>query len=61
MTCSMVEMTHALPPNRPPTPPMAVKGHIRAVLTLGLPLVGGHVAQFAIGMTDSVMLGWYGA
>ncbi|ETX30166.1 MATE family efflux transporter [Roseivivax isoporae] len=35
--------------------------HVRAVLALGLPLVGGHLAQFAIGLTDTVMLGWYGA
>lgn len=34
---------------------------MRAVSALGFPLVGGHVAQFAIGMTDSIMLGWYGA
>lgn len=40
---------------------MTTGGHIRAVSALGFPLVGGHVAQFAIGMTDSVMLGWYGA
>lgn len=40
--------------------PMPLSGHIRAVLTLGLPLVGGHLAQFAIGLTDTVMLGWYG-
>ncbi len=33
--------------------------HIRAVLTLGLPLIGGHIAQMAIGVTDTVMLGWY--
>lgn len=26
---------------------------------LGLPLVGGHVGQFAIHVTDTVMLGWY--
>ncbi|MEP1328921.1 MATE family efflux transporter [Pseudophaeobacter sp.] len=43
------------------TPKMTTGGHIRAVSALGFPLVGGHVAQFAIGMTDSVMLGWYGA
>ena len=29
------------------------------MLRLGLPLIGGHVAQFAIGLTDTVMLGWY--
>ncbi|MDX2482677.1 MAG: MATE family efflux transporter [Pseudodonghicola sp.] len=39
---------------------MTYGGHIRAVALLGFPLVGGHLAQFAIGMTDSMMLGWYG-
>ncbi len=34
--------------------------HARALLILGLPLVGGHMAQFAIGLTDTVMMGWYG-
>ena len=28
---------------------------------LGLPLVGGHMAQMAIGLTDTIMVGWYGA
>jgi len=32
---------------------------VRASLTLGLPLIGSHLAQFAIGLTDSIMLGWY--
>jgi MATE family multidrug resistance protein len=35
-------------------------GHTRAVLGLGLPLIGGHLAQFAIGLTDTIMMGWYG-
>ncbi len=35
------------------------KEHARALLGLGLPLVGSHVAQFAITLTDAVMLGWY--
>ncbi|MGD9862649.1 MAG: MATE family efflux transporter [Pseudodonghicola sp.] len=39
---------------------MTYSGHVRAVARLGLPLIGGHLAQFAIGLTDSVMLGWYG-
>ena len=39
---------------------MSYPAHVRAVLTLGLPLIGGHLAQFAIGMTDTVMMGWYG-
>lgn len=33
--------------------------HARAILTLGLPLIGGHLGQVAIGVTDTVMLGWY--
>jgi MATE family multidrug resistance protein len=36
-----------------------VGGQARALLTLGLPLVGSHVAQMAIGVTDTLMLGWY--
>lgn len=39
--------------------PMTNRGHVRAILMLGLPLVGGHLAQMAIGVTDTVMLGWY--
>ncbi|SIT11517.1 multidrug resistance protein, MATE family [Roseivivax lentus] len=34
--------------------------HLRAATILGLPLVGGHLAQFAIGLTDAIMIGWYG-
>ncbi|WP_166416578.1 MATE family efflux transporter [Cochlodiniinecator piscidefendens] len=33
--------------------------HAKAVLSLGLPLIGSHIAQMAIGVTDTVMLGWY--
>lgn len=40
--------------------PMTRSGHVAAIAVLGLPLIGGHVAQFAIGLTDTVMLGWYG-
>lgn len=39
---------------------MTYPGHVRAILVLGLPLIGGHLAQFAITLTDTVMLGWYG-
>ncbi|WP_298843262.1 MATE family efflux transporter [uncultured Roseobacter sp.] len=39
---------------------MTYPDHSRAVLRLGLPLVGGHLAQMAISVTDTVMLGWYG-
>jgi MATE family multidrug resistance protein len=39
---------------------MSYTGHVRAIALLGLPLVGGHLAQYAITLTDTVMLGWYG-
>src|SRR6056297_3397217 len=39
--------------------PLAYRQHLRAVLGLGLPLVGSHLAQFAINLGDAVMLGWY--
>ncbi|WP_372836727.1 MATE family efflux transporter, partial [Puniceibacterium confluentis] len=42
-------------------PAMTWTQHFRAVLTLGLPLIGGHLAQFSIGLTDTLMLGRYGA
>lgn len=38
---------------------MSYPQHVRAALVLGLPLAGGHLAQVAIGVTDTVMLGWY--
>ena len=34
--------------------------HVIATLSLGLPLVGGHLARMAIGISDTVMVGWYG-
>lgn len=30
-----------------------------ALLALGLPLIGSRLAQFAIGFTDTMMMGWY--
>lgn len=38
---------------------MTKREHIRALLILGLPLVGSHLAQFSIGLIDTIMLGWY--
>lgn len=38
---------------------MTKRGHARAIMTLGVPLVGGHLGQMAIGVTDTVMVGWY--
>ncbi|MEZ5911859.1 MAG: MATE family efflux transporter [Paracoccaceae bacterium] len=34
--------------------------HLRALLVLGLPLIGSNLAQMALHVTDTVMLGWYG-
>ena len=31
----------------------------RVALTLGLPLIGSHLAQMSLHVTDTVMLGWY--
>lgn len=42
-----------------PTQPLSPRGHARATLRLGLPLIGSHVAQFAVVMTDTLLLGWY--
>ncbi|SFR34736.1 multidrug resistance protein, MATE family [Yoonia tamlensis] len=33
--------------------------HVKAIAKLGMPLILSHVAQFAIHMTDTIMLGWY--
>ncbi|WP_424973364.1 MATE family efflux transporter [Dinoroseobacter sp. S124A] len=43
------------------TTPLTSFGHARSILTLGLPLIGSHMAQIAISATDTVMLGWYSA
>ncbi|WP_413717198.1 MATE family efflux transporter [Silicimonas sp. MF1-12-2] len=43
----------------PPTPRASVGGQVRSLLSLGLPLIGSHIAQVLIGVTDTVMLGWY--
>lgn len=37
----------------------AFSDQARALLTLGLPLVGSHMLQIGIGVTDTVMMGWY--
>lgn len=39
---------------------LSYPAHAKAVFVLALPLVGGHIGQTAIGVTDTVMLGWYG-
>ncbi|MGY3439260.1 MULTISPECIES: MATE family efflux transporter [unclassified Marinovum] len=39
---------------------MTYPQHMQALARIGLPLIGGHLAQFLIGLTDTVMMGWYG-
>ncbi|MFZ5708688.1 MAG: MATE family efflux transporter [Pseudomonadota bacterium] len=34
--------------------------HTRGLLTLGLPLIGGHLAQLGLHVTDTILLGRYG-
>lgn len=42
------------------TAPMSLAAHARATLVLGLPLIGSHLAQMALHVVDTVMVGWYG-
>ena len=42
----------------PPTP-LALSRHAAETLKLGVPLIGGNLAQVAVQITDTVMLGWY--
>ncbi len=39
---------------------VSFKDHAKAVLVLGLPLAGSHLAQFAVNVVDVIMMGWYG-
>lgn len=41
-------------------PRLSWPAHARATLALGVPLIGSHLAQMALHVTDTVMLGWYG-
>lgn len=44
----------------PDSAPPGFRAQARAVLGLGLPLIGSHLAQFGLHVTDTIMLGWYG-
>ena len=50
-------------PGAPPaaSAPLSWPGHAWATLVLALPLVGAQLAQMAMGVTDTVMIGWLGA
>ncbi len=39
---------------------LTAKAHAKEVLLLGLPLIGSHLAQMLLHVTDTVMVGWYG-
>ncbi len=39
---------------------LTYSAHVRALLVLGLPLIGSNLAQMVLHVTDTVMLGWYG-
>ena len=39
---------------------LSYPAHARATLALGLPLIGSHLAQMSLHVTDTVLLGWYG-
>lgn len=39
--------------------PLPTSAHVRALAALGLPLVGSNVAQLALHLTNTIMLGWY--
>ncbi len=39
---------------------LSPRGHARALLILAFPLIGSHVAQVILQVTNTVMLGWYG-
>ena len=41
-------------------PALSRAGHARALMALGLPLIGSNLAQMLLHVTDTVMLGWYG-
>ena len=42
-----------------PPAPLGLSRHATETLRLGAPLIGGNLAQVAVQITDTVMLGWY--
>ena len=40
--------------------PETYSAHVRALTMLAVPLIGSNLAQMALHVTDTVMLGWYG-
>jgi len=42
------------------SPLLSWRGHLKATLVLGVPLIGSHLAQMSVNLTDTIMVGWYG-
>jgi len=40
-------------------PAQTYRAHARAIWVLGMPLILSNMAQFAVQLTDTIMLGWY--
>lgn len=55
----MTATSQIAPDDRRALHPVTRVDHARAIMLLGLPLIGSHLAQASIWLTDSVMLGWY--
>lgn len=53
-------MTIATAERRAGMAPETWRAHLRATLSLGLPLVGSQLGGMLMNTTDTVMLGWYG-
>lgn len=55
-------MVSRMPSSRPGPAWLALPwgAHLKALLLLGLPIVGSNLAGFFIHVTDTVMMGWYG-
>ena len=51
-------MVAAQPDDRLPAQ-AGYRSHARGVLVLGLPLIGSHLAQIGLQVTDTLMMGWY--
>ncbi|MEM6617976.1 MAG: MATE family efflux transporter [Pseudomonadota bacterium] len=47
------------PPRGAAAATLSWRGHWRASILLGIPIIGSHVAQILTHVTDAVMLGWY--
>lgn len=37
----------------------SVRGELRRILSLALPIIGGNMAMMGIGVTDTIMVGWH--